>query len=82
MTGFVRYWADVLHGLGAVLLATGCLLSLAAQSKNPGRRGDGLTWRVRFMVRYRRQPRLWGGAIACVVAGLIFYICYLAVRFG
>ena len=82
MTGIVEYWADVLQGLGVVLVATGSLLSLAAQSKDSGRRGDGLTWRVRFTVRYRRQPRLWGGALACLLAGLIFYLSYLTVRFG
>lgn len=79
MTGFVRYWPDVLHGLGAVLILTGSLLTFAAQSRNPGRRSDGLTWRARFMVRYRRQPRLWGGALSCMLAGLI---CYVASWFG
>jgi hypothetical protein len=41
MTGFVKYWPDLLHGLGAILEATGALLTLAAQSKDPVRRGDG-----------------------------------------
>jgi len=82
MTGVVEYWADVLQGLGVVLIATGSLLSFAAQSKDSGRSGDRLTSRARFTVRYRRQPRLWGGSLACLLAGLIFYLSYLAVRFG
>ena len=82
MTGVVEYWVDVLQGLGIVLIATGSLLSFAAHSKEPSKRGDGLTGRARFMVSYRRQPRLWSGSLACLLAGLIFYLSYLAVRFG
>jgi hypothetical protein len=74
MTGFVKHWADLLQGLGIVLLVTGTLLGFAAQVRDPNRRGDGLTWRVRFMVRYRRQPRLRGGMVACGLVGLICYI--------
>ncbi len=82
MTGFVKHWADLLQGLGVVLIATGSLLNVAALSNSPDRRGDGLTWRVRFMVRTRRQPRLRGGAMACLLTGLIVYICYVVARFG
>jgi len=82
MTGFVKHWAEVLQGLGVVLGATGSVLNGAALMKDPGRRGDGLTWRAEIMDRIRRQPRLQGGAIACLLAGLIFYLSYLAVRFG
>ena len=79
MTGLVKYWPDVLQGLGVVLTLTGSLLNAAAQSRNPDRRCDGLTWRTRFRVRYRRQPRLLGWAIACVLVGLI---CYVVSLFG
>jgi len=72
----------VLNDLGVILIAAGSLLSVAALSKDSGRRGDGLSSRAWFTLGYRRQPRLWGGAIACVLAGLIFCICYLVVRFG
>ena len=74
MTGFVRYWPDLLRGVGVLLDAAGALLTIVVQSKDPVRRGDGLTWRTRFGVRYRRQPRLWGAAIACVLVGLICYV--------
>jgi hypothetical protein len=81
MIGFVGYLADLLLGIGTVLILAGSLLNLLALSNGAGR-GDGLTWRARFMAENRRHPRLRGAAIACLLAALIVYIGYAVTLFG
>jgi hypothetical protein len=78
----VKQLADILLVFGSVLTLTGSLLNLRAVSDGPDRRGDGLTWRARFMVENRRHPRLRGAAIACLLAAWIAYIGYVVALFG
>jgi hypothetical protein len=77
----VELLADLMWGLGSVLVCVGAVSNLLALSKTWGDYKD-LPWRARFVAANRRQPRLRGTAMACLAAALVLYIGVAVTHFA
>jgi len=69
----VKLAADLMLGLGSVLVCAGAVSNLIAASQNWDDYKD-LPWRARFVAVNRRHPRLLGTAMVCMAAALVLYL--------
>jgi hypothetical protein len=70
---WVKLAADLMLGLGSVLVCVGAVSNLIAVSQDWHDYKD-LPWRARFVAVNRRHPRLRGTAMVCLAVALVLYI--------